>query len=932
MRLLATLIVSTLAVLSWTTSAQADDITWQNTPLSLQKLADLPAGTPPPYSINGNRDCQQYSFVTRPKNLIQPEQSHLACGVQTQFGMADSNGWVELSGTQLSGKFVNYPGYSLGFIPIPYSKRFISYNSSPQGLYLYFTDFSQRNITITANLDQSVDYLITQPPGYALRDKSGALLQTHSDSLAFSTNGKWMVIDSPGRALLRVNLETLDVLPFAPSFRYDIGVAPGLQTAITSDGRYAVVYSYSFNTFKIYDLASCASVPNAITQPVSCQSKDLLPILQTQISGFRGVSQLRFASQWQLRFYANRFLVTGDPSTNRIAKYSLSVGENPASQADYLAMGDSYISGEGAYSYRAGTDTSTNHCHQSLVSYPYLIGAELNLNNYHSVACSGAVNWDIAYQGLDYKGQVKDGISASKRDRESILYGFSPGMLPQLDFVSYSQPKAVTVSIGGNDIGFSTILRRCLEPDTCYETYEDRLEIVRQIDTVLPKLINTYSQIKNNAPQEAHIYAIGYPQLAYAQGSCGVNVRLSSQEIEFASQLISYLNNIIRVAAERTGVNYIDTQDALNGHRLCETKGSNTAVNGITAGSDQPDFLGGPIGNETYHPNTLGHQLLAEWIKNSTNSFAEPTKGAQPNSQIPLENDLEILSVPKTGRVINKLNYDDTMSNNIAYREAWLKVTIDSLKLSLKPASIFLGILQSEPTELGNISSDSEGNLAGQLYIPASVSPGMHALHIYGKNSAGESIDITKAIYIAANATDADGDEIPDTNDSCKFIENSAEDIDMDGVDDACDGQITEPHAATPPPADPVEIGGTTKNENKSVATDSIEQQIKIGGNIPFVQNTTLALGVENDQSGYIPKLLTSYLAPEPEPITAGDANADLAAKIATANPETLGAFTIKQKNKTNTLPESANHHMRYGLVFLGASLALGYLFYKQIH
>src|SRR6185295_14449068 len=57
---------------------------------------------------------------------------------------------------------------------------------------------------------------------------------------------------------------------------------------------------------------------------------------------------------------------------------------------DYLALGDSFSSGEGAQKYEIGTDESENLCHLSRVSFPYVIAQKLNFSNFHSIACSGA--------------------------------------------------------------------------------------------------------------------------------------------------------------------------------------------------------------------------------------------------------------------------------------------------------------------------------------------------------------------------------------------------------------------------------------------------------------------------------------------------------------------------------------------------------------
>ena len=94
-----------------------------------------------------------------------------------------------------------------------------------------------------------------------------------------------------------------------------------------------------------------------------------------------------------------------------------------------MALGDSYTSGEGAYDYRNGTDTSTNQCHSSVAAYPELITQALFSNaGGHSVACSGATIDDITNLNDGYHGQVAGNppfkeLAANQPRTTFICYG-----------------------------------------------------------------------------------------------------------------------------------------------------------------------------------------------------------------------------------------------------------------------------------------------------------------------------------------------------------------------------------------------------------------------------------------------------------------------------------------------------------------------------
>ena len=420
-----------------------------------------------------------------------------------------------------------------------------------------------------------------------------------------------------------------------------------------------------------------------------------------------------------------------------------------------------------------------------------MLGKSLGYDSFHSVACSGAVTDDITNTSIpssNNKSQASGKDDPSFDDK--IYSNFLPGYRAQLNFVTQYQPQAITVSIGGNDIGFSQILLRCLEPDTCYSTYEDRLELITEFNKLLfPRLIDTYQTIKNSAPPGANIYAIGYPQIAKPNGNCGDNVHLNAQETVFSEQIINYLDRVIQSAASYVGVGYVDTQDALDGHRLCEAPPGGTAINGLTAGNDRPTRLG-PIGAESYHPNALGHQLLEEAILRETNDLTEPMPAADSTSQPPDESEQDILNAPKSGRPLNGLNYDDSITNNVLYRSGAWSITLKSGGfLFVKPISKVKAVLNSTPLDLGEFTTDQNGSLNATVQTPADIETGFHVLHLYGTNVANQPIDVYKVVYVADDQTSF----APTAGNPCVVVPPSGDDYDQDGLDDACDPNITQP-------------------------------------------------------------------------------------------------------------------------------------------
>ncbi len=774
-------------------------------------------GQPRPKTLSGygNVDCADHKFVTKPANIVlsQPEVSHVACAVSTNHGMA-SGGWIQLNGTQTAGRISSPSGAPMGASFIPHSSTLMVLYSDQGSFKVHFYKDFHTLITPEIMSNGEVKYKLPGSPTKVLEKADGTDLYIRPDTTSFSNNGRWMVTHSPG-AVIRIDLETFEVVPFRDNFTYHLGTDPQVRTAISDDGKYAVVTANG-GSFEITDVSSCAPVPPNFIYPVACDKKLVTPFLVQNITGYIRANQMRFVGNDAVDFYSSYL----DGSGTRIpAKYRLVTPGGTVGNIGYLALGDSFASGEGAYNYFEETDSNENRCHLSRDSYPYLIGSVLNLDSYNSVACSGAVLYNITHapQHTDIP-------------HPNSLGGLLPGLRKQLHYVSREQPEVITVGISGNDIGFGQIVKRCVDPRRglvpCFETYEDRYELAQKVRTQYGKLIATFADIKATAKPNAKIYVLGYPKLAQNDGDCAVNVRLNNEEIKFSNHLIEYLNNIIKLSTDRTGVRYVDVSDAFAGHKLCETISSDVAINGLTAGKGIP-FSFGLVGNESYHPNKLGHQLYKSKIIEQTNSFTvampEPNENLWPPA---ITDDLPLLQdAPRTNRQIRQIDFDENIADDTATKGSAFSVAVDTAKNMLKRLANVRIELHSDPIDLGTFTTDDVGNLDANVTIPNTVAPGFHTLHVIGQNVAGEDIDIQKTIYIKHSEEDYDGDGIPNTMDACPYSENGWYDRDADGIDDACDGFIDEwPEDGIS--ENPVEPGATPEPANPPS-----EPQAQQGGN-----------------------------------------------------------------------------------------------------
>ncbi len=264
-----------------------------------------------------------------------------------------------------------------------------------------------------------------------------------------------------------------------------------------------------------------------------------------------------------------------------------------------VAVGDSFISGEGAKTYLAGTNNPGNSCHRANTGYPYLV-ATARQARLVNASCSGAV--------------IRDFEEPQYPDSPDTTYGGLPQMealaAPRITPDGPVEPGSIDVvllSISGNDAGFGEVVRTCLNTN-CLR-YEP--EWMARLETLQPQLAAFYPKIKD-AAQGARVLVVPYPD-PLVVGDC---VRgLSTAEAEFLiNRFLPRLNLLITFAAEQAGLEVVDSQDAFAGARNCEpgVTADGATMNTIDlgrAGNGPGDVVRG-----SFHPRELGHRLLAKVV------------------------------------------------------------------------------------------------------------------------------------------------------------------------------------------------------------------------------------------------------------------------------------------------------------------------------
>jgi hypothetical protein len=220
----------------------------------------------------------------------------------------------------------------------------------------------------------------------------------------------------------------------------------------------------------------------------------------------------------------------------------------------YVALGDSFSSGVGTGSY-----TLSSSCRRGVYAYPWLVAQQRLETSLTFVACSGATTSSL--------------------------------MTNQIGFVT-ADTSIVTVTIGGNDIGFSDLIVQCTLSDCSSALDRTRASL----GTVLgPRLDTVYAAIRSRAALNAKVIVLGYPFI-FSSAGCFGTLGISSTERAKANLLANDLDALSSQRAGLAGVTYQSALGKFTGHAVCS---SSAWLNGLNLFNTV----------ESYHPNRNGNSL-----------------------------------------------------------------------------------------------------------------------------------------------------------------------------------------------------------------------------------------------------------------------------------------------------------------------------------
>lgn len=326
---------------------------------------------------------------------------------------------------------------------------------------------------------------------------------------------------------------------------------------------------------------------------------------------------------------------------------------------EYVALGDSFASGEGTSPFDPLTDRPGNFCHRSLRAGAVLFaqnpGPGLPPLSLIHKACSGAVIADV------WRGKYGEG---------SQLSALSPST------------SLVSISIGGNDLHFANVLKTCAVTGKLKQLLTTRsidslklgtlgnvlkrLDLADLLTKALPfpdceaywrpvvakarrtitngqegSLQQLYREIEARTATDgspAPLLVVGYPYLFPKENQDGNCYGISASAQRWINDAVDTGNDSIMHAARREGAIFVDLREGFRDHGLCDRK--RNYINGIRLSADAlrpllvkllehkkltAQALVGAAPFESFHPNPEGQKRIAEALQQANSERSVPT-------------------------------------------------------------------------------------------------------------------------------------------------------------------------------------------------------------------------------------------------------------------------------------------------------------------
>jgi lysophospholipase L1-like esterase len=276
-----------------------------------------------------------------------------------------------------------------------------------------------------------------------------------------------------------------------------------------------------------------------------------------------------------------------------VAPHAIAAG---AAAPNYVALGDSYTAGP-----LIPNQVPPYGCLRSDHNYPHLLAPSLGLE-LHDVSCSGA-----------------------RTDHMTTAQGVSPGPNPpQFDAID-AGTQIVTLGIGGNDIGFSSIAQNCAALDPTKTPCHDKYvvngvdELSKRIADTAPKVAAVIQGIHTRAPH-ARVFVVDYlPILPESGIGCWPLLPIAFNDVPYLRDKEKELNAMLATQAAANRATYVDSYTPSTGHDSCQPPPLRWVEPAVPASPAAP-----------VHPNLLGEMAYALIVQAAIEGRPPPKFGPLP--------------------------------------------------------------------------------------------------------------------------------------------------------------------------------------------------------------------------------------------------------------------------------------------------------------
>lgn len=252
----------------------------------------------------------------------------------------------------------------------------------------------------------------------------------------------------------------------------------------------------------------------------------------------------------------------------------------------FVALGDSYAAGNLIPASPAGTPAG---CLRSTHNYSGDVQAVIRASRYVDAACSDATTADMTRP-------------------QPTAAGTNP---PQFNALG-PRDRLVTITIGGNDVGFKSILLECValsvtspsgHPCKRHFTAGGTDQLAAAVAAAAPKIAAVLRGIHRRAPR-ARVLLVGYPDILPNTGTgCFPDVPLAHGDVPYLRATEVALNRTLAREAAASGATFVDTYRATIGHDVCQRPGVRWIEPLVPASPAFP-----------FHPNRRGQQAIARQV------------------------------------------------------------------------------------------------------------------------------------------------------------------------------------------------------------------------------------------------------------------------------------------------------------------------------